>query len=516
MLKNLFHSAEGRRYINTMTKFSTFITELHFRQHINRYRIIVGIGFIACMVLILATPLQMPDPDDWAYYNGVQDFSQGHFTLDNDGQYQQALYTVQHGGVLLQYLPLENDKWALEKAPGYVFYLVPFQKMGIPRYGNVLLALGMVIVTFILLKRLRDEKAAMIGSLLILFTPIAMVMLNRAFMDTYSSLAMLAIGGGLYIYYHLERDKLPPVKGGIILFLAFFFVSWSVIARYTNLPVAVILFLHLIIARLIAWRKNQKVGFVRELLPLILGIGLPLAAMLLYDYFVFGSPLKYGYSFSPYPTKFAFQYLGQVDSAGVSIPLQILQYNVQGYWRNIFIGFPLLIIGIPGFAILLYHKCAELFKWRQLGEKWSSIRLEISWGVLWIIIGWFVSVFVLYLGYEWTAGLKDGGGFVLLNRFLLPGLFPIVIVCALFMARFPWKVLIPVMAVFMVYGGMMYAQWALNLHILPAWLTERTLETRWPGYLFPPWSTPYFHPGTIGSDYWPFPLWSWKYFYPTP
>jgi hypothetical protein len=37
---------------------------------------------------------------------------------------------------------------------------------------------------------------------------------------------------------------------------------------------------------------------------------------------------------------------------------------------------------------------------------------------------------------------------------------------------------------------MMYAQWALNLHILPDWLTERTLESRWPGYIFPPWSTP--------------------------
>jgi hypothetical protein len=85
-------------------------------------------------------------------------------------QFQQAMETGRQGGILLQYLPIDYNKWALEKAPGYVFYLIPFQKMGFPRYGNVLLALGMVIVTFLLLKRMRDEKAAMIGSLLMLFT----------------------------------------------------------------------------------------------------------------------------------------------------------------------------------------------------------------------------------------------------------------------------------------------------------------------------------------------------------
>jgi len=180
-----------------------------FTQHITLNRIIVGIAFIIAMALVLATPIQMPDPDDWAYYYGVKNFSQGKFTINNWTQYQQAMETGRQGGVLLQYLPIEPNKWALEKAPGCVFYLVPFQKLGFPRYGNVLLALGMVIVTFILLKRLRDEKAAMIGSLLMLFTPISLVMLNRVYMDTYASLASLVIGGGLYIYYHLERENSP-------------------------------------------------------------------------------------------------------------------------------------------------------------------------------------------------------------------------------------------------------------------------------------------------------------------
>ena len=184
----------------------TPVKKLRLRQHLTLNRIIVGLGFIIVMVLILAMPLQMPDPDDWAYYHGTKNFSGGRLTVDNDSQYRQALETIKQGGTLLQYLPLERNKWALEKAPGHVFYLVPFEKIGIPRYGNILLALGMVIVTFILLKRLRNERTAMSGSLLVLFTPISLVMLNRVYMDTYSSLAFLVIGGGLYFYYHLERE----------------------------------------------------------------------------------------------------------------------------------------------------------------------------------------------------------------------------------------------------------------------------------------------------------------------
>jgi hypothetical protein len=449
-------------------------------------RIIVGIGFVIAMALVLAAPVQMPDPDDWAYYHGVHNFAQDQFTINNQTEYREAMETVRHGNILLQYLPIAYNKWALEKAPGYVFYLVPFQKIGLPRYGNVLLALGMVIVTFILLKRLRDEKTAMIGSLLLLFTPISLVMLNRAYMDTYASLAFLVIGGGLYLYYHLERSRCSPLKGGTLLFLAFFFTGWSVITRYTNLPVAVMLALHLLITRFIAWRRGQDFGVRSEVLPLLLGAGLPLLAIALYDYYVFGSPLTYGYKLTPFPIKFAFQYLGQVY-AGESIPVQIVRYNLQGFGRNLFIGFPLLIIGIPGFMIVLFVKLAARFQTIRASEKWASLRVELPGDVLWLLMGWFVFVFFLYLTYEWTAGIQQGGGFVLLNRFLLPGLFPVVVICALILARFPYRALIPVMVVVVAFGSLLYAQWAWNLHILPAWLTVRTLESRWPGYVFAPW-----------------------------
>jgi len=110
---------------------------------------------------------------------------------------------------------------------------------------------------------------------------------------------------------------------------------------------------------------------------------------------------------------------------------------------------------------------------------------ELSWDILLVLIGWFVFVFFLYLTYEWTAGLQKGGEFVIFDRFLLPGIFPVAIICALIITRFPYKVLIPVMVIAVAFGSALYVQWALNLNILPGWLTERTVASRWPGYIFP-------------------------------
>ena len=95
-------------------------------RHLNIYRVITAVGFIAAAALILATPVKMPDPDDWAYYYAAKNFSTGDFTVDNRVQFEQATETGRQGSFLLQYLPIAYNKWAFEKAPGYVFYLVPF------------------------------------------------------------------------------------------------------------------------------------------------------------------------------------------------------------------------------------------------------------------------------------------------------------------------------------------------------------------------------------------------------
>ena len=252
------------------------------------------------------------------------------------------------------------------------------------------------------------------------------------------------------------------------------------VSRYTNLPIAVILFLHLVVIRFIDWSKGQNTGIKREILPLILGIGLPMVALFLYDYFIFGSLFTTGYSISPYPIQYAFHYWGQTDTSGELIPFEMIRYNLEGAARNLLLGFPLLFIGVPGFLVILYQK---FFKRRSPEGKWSSLRRELPWDILLVLICWFVAVLFMNLAYEWLAGLREGWGFVLYNRFYLPWLLPVVIVCALIMARFPYKVLIPVLVIIIACGTMLYAQWVWNLHFLPDWMTNWDYTK----YVWPPW-----------------------------
>ena len=446
------------------------------------YRVIVVIGLLSTVSLSLAIPAHMYDPDDWAYYYAVRNFSQGKLVVDDYLHSQQEIQARQQGGLLIQYNKIAYNKWAVEKAPGYIFFLVPFELMGIVRWGNVVLALCMTIVTYILLKRLRDEKTACIGSLLMLFTPVSLIMLNRSYVDAFAANAFLVIGGGLYIYYCLERDKLRPMRGMTLLFLAFLFIAWSVLVRYTNLPVAVIFALHFVITRSRALLRRENTRLRFEIPTIILGTGLPLAALLFYNVTVFGSLLSTGYDYSLFPVKFAFQYIGATDPTGQSIPLEIIEGNFRNMPRPLFAGYPLLLIGIPGIIIVFCQKIKVLFKRCSFSGTWASLNAELHWDVLLILIGWFICVFGLYMMYEWTSTTQMSGlpfiqmrqlPFIELARFYLPGLLPIVVIVSLIVARCPVKLWAALLVIAIIVGSAIYLHTALGETIIPRLIVPR-------------------------------------------
>ena len=452
----------------------TKVNRLSWTRHFTVFRVVTAIGLIAAIALALLVPVHMTDPDDWAYYYAAQNFAQGQLTVSGAVHTQQVSEAQSLGGQLIQYYNINGDTWAFEKAPGYVLYLVPFVLLHIPRWGNVLLAIGMTAVTFIFLKRLRDEKTAMIGSLLMLLTPVSLIMLNRAYMDTYASLAFLVMGGGLYLYYYLERKKIGARAKWWLLCSSFFFIAWAVVTRYTNLPVAMLFALHFAVTSLVGLRRGCGLKMKAEILPVLIGIGVPLAVLLVYNYLVFGSPLDYGYQYTRFPIKFAFQYLGQVSQDGQSMPLQIIWNNLRSAPRALLLGFPLLAIGIPAALIVLYNKLKRPRAADAVPGRWSSLRRELPWDILLILIGWFVSVFVLYLTYEWTAEFQGNGSFITFSRFYLPGLFPVAVICALMLVRLPARVYIPLTALVLGFSATVYAQFAWNLNILPAWFGSGT------------------------------------------
>jgi len=449
-------------------------------KRFNVYYVVVVIGFLIAIALSLTISVHMYAPDDWAYYYAVKNFSHGKLVISDFLHFQQENEARRLGGLLIQYNRIDTNKWAVEKAPGYIFFLVPFKLMSITRWANVVLALGMTIVTFILLKRLRDEKTACIGSLLMLFTPVSLIMLNRSYMDAFAANAFLVIGGGLYIYHYLEKDMLRPMRGAVLLFLAFLFIGWSVLVRYTNLPVAVIFTFHFVITRLrdLLKRKNTRLQF--EIPFVILGIGLPLALLFFYNVTVFGSPFSSGYDYSSFPVKFAYQYLGVVDQDGQSIALKIIEGNLRNVPWPLFIGYPLLLVGIPGIFIVFYQKFMAFFKNRGFTGTWANLDTELPWDTLLILVGWFICVFGLYMMYEWTSTTTMIGlpyiqmkrvPFIEFARFYLPGLLPIVVIVSLIITRFPIKLWAVLLVIAFVVSSILYLHTALGETLIPL-LTE--------------------------------------------
>jgi hypothetical protein len=234
-----------------------------------------------------------------------------------------------------------------------------------------------------------------------------------------------------------------------------------VVTRYSNLPVAIILALHFIITRAVDWTKGERAGIPVEVLSVALGAGLPMMALLLYNFYVFGSPLDYGYHYTPFPVKFAYEYLGQVNASGQSIPLQIILDNLKTGPIALLAGFPLLVIGVPGIIAVLYFKFFH--KKDEPTGKWSSLREELPWDIMLVLIGWFLSVYVLYMTYEFTAEyLRSGSSFFRYARYYLPGLFPVAIVSALVISRFPQKLAVPIAIAIIITSSVLYTQVALN------------------------------------------------------
>jgi hypothetical protein len=326
--------------------------------------------------------------------------------------------------------------------------MVPFQLLGIPKAANIILIILVAFITYILLRRLRNENAAFIGTTLLLITPLTLTMLFRSYMDTLSGSAFLFIGGGLYIYLMIRQDELKPFAKGLLLFLAFLLISWSVVSRYTNLPVAVAFATHYAITRIMMLSRNKSKTVLGEIAPVILGIGIPMAVLLTYHTVVFGSPFNYGYNYTKGDITFAFQHLGQTDPQGNSVPMQILVGNLRNMPSSLFIGLPLLAIAVPGILVLLYQKSYAFFI-KTRNDEWP----EIKWNILFLLVVWIVFVFPLYMLYEWTSPLSmENMSFFIKARFYLPGLFPVIILVALILSRWAKPLVVGILVVSAVAG----------------------------------------------------------------
>ncbi len=416
------------------------------------YPILAAAAFVAVVILLLVVPDRFKEPDDWAYQYAVENLSHGRLTVDDALHQQQVTEAAQQGGQLGQYVQIRDNTWAFEKSPGYVYFLIPFDLAGVPQLANIVLAAGLALATYLLLKRLKDEQTACLGVFLVLFTPVGLAMMQREYMDSFSSAAFLGIGGALYIYHCLNADIPRQKYASIILFTAGFLMATGVASRYTDATVAGVFAAHFVITGVIKIRRGKWSGVWREALPLAVGVAIPISLLLWYQNAVFGSPFTYGYEYTKGDVTFAYQYLGNPRF------WEIIETNIRHLSWPLLVGFPLLLLAIPAAVIGSWQKITNrmMRRLRRYHRKdwWPELKPD-----LWILLlGWVVAVFGLYVMYEWTANQGTERPFITVTRFYLPALFPPAMLAALILRRIPGKLAALSIAVAIISGGLLFAQ----------------------------------------------------------
>lgn len=125
------------------------------------------------------------------------------------------------------------------------------------------------------------------------------------------------------------------------------------------------------------------------------------------------------------------------------------------------IGFPLLVIAIPGMLYIFEEKVSHLLRQSEtkLSKEHNTPWQELPWPVLLILIGWFLSVYVFYFFYEWTSKPSmERLSYMAVARFYLPGLFPLVIINSLLLAKVPPKLALTILLTCFIIGSILFVR----------------------------------------------------------
>ncbi len=426
------------------------------------YRSITALGVVLAFLLTLLIPQHMREGSDWSFQFATQNFSEGHLTEDGVTIGLEESEAHQFGGILSQYVLVGDNRWALTEAPGYIFYLLPFYYIHAPELGSLLLSAGMVIVAYLLLKRLRDEKTACAGSLLLVFTPVALAMMQRIYSDSFGASAFLSMGGGLYIYYCLRASELSKRTSAILLFFAGLLLAWGAVSNYNSALVVLVFAVHFVFIFLRGVMKKAHVGIYPAM---IIGLAVPFVLLLVYQTEVFGSPWRFGFQYDQLPTGFSTHYF-VTNLKHVSVALLA--------------GFPLLLVagyslcaGIRGKTKVFFNGPSDV---RNPGQ-WPELPCDMAL----LLTGWAAAVFGLYLNFEFTAEYQVSGmPFIILARYYLPALLPLTIAAVLLLTRVPRKLVVAVTTLSIIWGIVFFAQSALSFPLVPPHSPYTPISSRLP------------------------------------
>jgi len=360
----------------------------------------------------------------YAYRASVAALLDGRVTLDA-AQYRRLsaeLSKVDDGwnsGIgAVQWTQTPAGGWVSEKNPGYPFLVAPFAALGLTRLAPILFFLIGCAGLWLAGRRWLGAWGGAFAVALFCSSGALVTMLHEAYMPSATEASLLAGGGGLALWALLdERGGRRAVLAGTVGFLL---AGVAVTVRYTAVVV-----LGVLLVTAVLWVARRASPLRARGLALWAGAGaLGPALALIYDWLVFGAPLRTGYS------------RGVTFSAGAMLS------NLRTMPPPLLIGMPVAVLAAVGVAWALVAA-------RRAGT--PARRRDLA--VVGCLTAWWLAVWLTYLAYDWTTVVRPSMSFPLTSRFYLPALGALALLGALPLARAPRRVGASLVAALLVVGA---------------------------------------------------------------
>lgn len=385
--------------------------------------------FVVLCVVALTHPVKLVEQDAYAYRASIVALSHGQLTLSNS-QYHKLFSQLLaadggHGPGIAQWDHLASGRWVSEKNPGYPFFAVPFQLMGILRVAPLFYgALGSVGL-FAGARRWLGRWGGVWAVGLFCSSGAASVFAWRDTMPTFSEASLLAAGTGAILWALLAQDAGAGRRTGVGL-LGFLSFEGAVFVRYTDIVVLACAVVAVVLARRFSALVPRQALFWWVGSAVVFGFFL-----LVFNRLVYGKALSTGYS----PGEITFG-LGALPGNLVHMPAH-LSDAMPVFWLGL-VG----VAGIMGRHAWLRRPASRGPNCAVVAEANRDLTVGAALGATW------AGIWGLYAMYYWTAQTSAGPDSTLqVVRFFVPSLAPIALLGAWVLARTPrWTSCVAVVA----------------------------------------------------------------------
>ena len=358
-------------------------------------------GFAALCLLVLTTGAALLEPDDYAYRASIVALSHGQVLLST-AQYQALAHQLGSGTGIVQWVHLPDGRWISEKNPGYPFFAVVFQVLGVLRWAPLFYGGLASAALYAGARRWLGRWGGAAAVLLFCSSGAAVTFAWRATMPTFTDASLVAAGAGLLLWTMLAREasRTRRLLAGLGAFAA---LEAATSIRYTDAAELVVA----IGAALVFARRS---GIDRRMLAWWMAtVAVFAAAVLAFDAVVYGAPLRTGYG-----------------AGEITFSLSALWPNLLHMPRPLLEAMPVALLAAlaVGWVALRLRGRGKLAP----GETAARGRDGAVAGTL--LVAW-AAAWGLYLAYTWTAGqASHGAGAVHVIRFYLPALGPVALLGA--------------------------------------------------------------------------------------